>query len=98
MARMSMNITPTLIRWSRRSNRRRAVELAVLLLPWTIAGVAASLAVQQRFGTQAAEGVAAGVIVSAVTAGLYGYRRLRRDAMSTAHEVDRAHGTSDLLA
>ena len=45
-----MTITPTLIRWSRTSNRRRAVELGVLGLPWMVAGVAATLATSQVAG------------------------------------------------
>ncbi|HVV85395.1 MAG TPA: hypothetical protein VHE35_20190, partial [Kofleriaceae bacterium] len=94
-----MTITPTLIRWSRASNRRRGLELAVLGVPWMVAGVAASLAAAQLAGTPVAAAAVGGG--AALALGVVAFRRRKRiwrDAMRTAHAVDAAHGTSDLLA
>ena len=92
-----MTITRILIRWSRASNRRRGLELAVLGLPWMIAGVAAALAAWQLAGPTAAALVGGGAAIGLVVAGLRRRRRIWRDPHTTALAVDRAHGTSDLL-
>lgn len=93
-----MTITPTLIRWSRTSNRRRAVELAVLGLPWMVAGVAATLAASQGAGLTGTVAVGGGASIGLAVAGFRRHRRSWRTPLTTAHDVDRAHHTSDLMA
>lgn len=93
-----MTVTPTLIRWSRSSNRRRAVELAVQGAPWTVAGLAATVAAGQLAGAPATIVVGGGAAVGLAVAGWRQRRRVWHDPLSMALAVDRAHGTSDLLA
>jgi hypothetical protein len=93
-----MTITTTLSRWSRASNLRRSVELVVLAAPWLVAAVAGTVAAGQVAGTLGAGIVATLAAAALVVAGVRHLKKTWHDPRSFALAVDRAHGTSDLLA
>jgi hypothetical protein len=92
-----MNVTNALARWSRRSNRRRALEVATRGLPWLAAAAAVTWGALENGGTVAA-GVAGGVALLALVIGAaLSMRRVWRGAASMAKAVDSEQGTADLL-
>src|SRR5688572_8836738 len=92
-----MNVTSALARWSRASNRRRALEVAARGIPWMAAAGAATWAAQDFGGTT--EGLIAGGVALAalVTGATLSLRRVWRVPATMARAVDHDQGTADLL-
>ncbi|MBZ0231187.1 MAG: hypothetical protein K8M05_02480, partial [Deltaproteobacteria bacterium] len=73
-----MNVTSALARWSRASNRRRALEVATRGIPWLAAAFAASWAALELGGRSAAALTAGVACVALVIGATLGMRRVWR--------------------
>ena len=92
-----MTVTTALARWSKQSNRRRAVETGVRALPWLVAGGALAAFVTFRAGTVGGAATAGLALVAVIVLAVRRQRGVRHAPPTLARALDQQHRTVDLL-
>ena len=92
-----MTVTTALARWSRRSNRKRAVETAARAAPWLAATGAVTLFVREHAGLATTVATAAMLALIVLALAVRRQRRVRLPPAALARVLDGQHRTVDLL-
>jgi hypothetical protein len=90
-------VNAALARWSKQSNRKRALETCVRTLPWLAAAAAVTAYAYERAGMPTSAAIGGVLAGAALVAAIRRQRSVRHAPASLARSLDAQHHTVDLL-